>query len=290
MLVVWMAHFAEVQQARQRELGRFTAFRSIQRESFDKRLDRWFELLGRRLTGFSAERQEQLHQDREVKRKLKEAGLETLSDQGRFVLIRIACYSLWPVITIFAWINFRTYYANVTTIFSLALLVLIPELWLSRKTHNRKEQIRRELPLVIDLTNLATSAGWDVSSALEKVIDSLSVEFPNHPLIKELRKARWLATSGYTWEEALDRVAKKLDDDTVSRVSEALALALDKGGDRSLQLSGIAQDAQRTYYAAIDKRFAAIPVKALIITVVLFLTYFCILLAPAMVNVQGKIL
>ncbi len=282
--VGWQAFLRH--QHRTRELVRFhrpnTQLETLQ---VNKKLDKFLEQLGRRFGLLMGTSMTQTQKDREMGAKLRSAGLESMSDQGRYILIRMSSYICWPIVASVAWMHFTPYYATVTSIFTFAFVVLAPHLWLSRKALQRKEEIQRELPLVIDLTNLATSAGWDTSVALEKVIDSLVPEFPNHPLLRELKRARWLVQSGYTWGEALDRVGKKIGDETVTRVTSALEQAMDKGGDRSAQLGGIAADAQRGYYAALDKRLAAIPVKALVITIVLFLTYFTVLLAPSMVGV-----
>ncbi len=289
VMLGWLALRAlEVQKQHQRELGRFSATAPIEELTFEKKIDRWFATLGRRVANKrSVQAQAQLS-DKEMGDQLKAAGLETVSDQGKFALVRIVCLLGWLAIVFTVWGHFSTYYATVYTIFVGAFAAIGPTLWLSRKKHARTEDIQRELPLIVDLTNLATSAGWDVGAALEKVIDALAQEFPRHPLLKEFSKARWLASTGYTWGEALDKVSRKLGDDTVTRVNAALVQAMDQGGDRSEQLAGIADDAQRTYYAALDKRLAAVPVKALIIMVLLFLTYFIMILAPAMVGVGSS--
>jgi Flp pilus assembly protein TadB len=286
IIIGWMLLYVfEKQQIQQRELGRFRDSEGAGELSIQKKVDRWFESLGRRYGHSNELRKDSKNSEKEMARKLRDAGLETTGAKGRYAAIRFGCYLSWPGIAAAAWMNFTPYYATVFTLFSFALVIIMPHLWLSRKTIGRLEDIQRELPLVIDLTNLATSAGWDLAAALERVIDALAPEFPNHPLIKELKKARILASSGYTWGEALDRVSRKLGDDTVTRVTLALVQAMDQGGDRSAQLAGIALDAQRTYYSALDKRLASIPVKALVITMVLFLTYFAVLLAPAMVGI-----
>ncbi|MCB0346454.1 MAG: type II secretion system F family protein [Bdellovibrionales bacterium] len=290
LLFVWISWMVlSKQHAQERELGRFREHEAAETPTLSKQVDAWFESLGRRFSGKEDEATTVRDAEKEMTVKLRSAGLETISDHGKYAAVRLICYATWPMIVIFAWSKFSTYYATVSTIFSFAFVILLPYLWLSRKTHARTEEIQRELPLVIDLTNLATSAGYDLSSALERVIDALAPEFPKHPLIKELKKARVLANAGYTWAEALGRVSRKIADDTVTRVMLSMVQALEQGGDRTAQLSGIAQDAQRTYSAALDKRLAAIPVKALIITVVLFLTYFAILLAPAAVGVEGSV-
>lgn len=290
VLISWAGLYVfDKQHVHQRELGRFRDTTQTEALTAKKRLDRWFEMLGRRF-GVSVDYRSKVSKgDDEMAAKLRAAGLETISDRGKFAAVRLISYGSWPVFTLYGWMNFRPYYATVTMLFTFAFVVIIPHLWLSRKTIHRLEEIQRELPLVIDLTNLATSAGWDLSSALERVIDSLAPEFPAHPLIKELKKARILVDSGYTWSEALARVSRKLGDDTVTRVTHALVQAMEQGGDRSAQLGGIAADAQRTYYAALDKRLASIPVKALLVTIALFLTYFAVLLAPALVGVTGGV-
>lgn len=288
LITFWVAwRLVEVERVHQRELGRFSA--GVEDVvTLDKKVDRFFDALGRRFVKKPATSKQARNKEKDMNEKLRQAGFEAVSDQAKFALVRLLCYASWPVMMGFAWANFSTYYATVSSVFSFAFVILTPHLLLSRKTIHRKESIQRELPLVIDLTNLATSAGWDVSVALEKVVDALANEYPGHPLINELKRAKWLATNGYTWGEGLDRVSRRLNDDTVTRVARSLVQAMEQGGDRSQQLGGIAQDAQRSYYAALDKRLAAIPVKSLVITMILFLTYFVLLLAPAAVGIESS--
>lgn len=223
--------------------------------------------------------------------KLKEAGLESAEAQGKYLLTRIAMGVLCPIFGILVGFTYMIpYYASLFTIFMTAVGIGLPIFWLKSRMQTRTEDIQRELPLILDLTNLGTSAGWDVSSALERVIDALYVEFPDHPLIKEFKKARWSIPSGYTWEEALARVSKQLNDDTVRRSCLALAQAIRQGGDRTTQLEGIAQDAQRIYYTALDKRLAGMPVKALLITMMLMVSYFVIIMAPSVVQIKDVVI
>jgi len=282
----WM--FVDHHHVSSKELGRFSAVGAVQTQSWEKKFERFLESLGKQVAS-KREEAKKSKQQKDLDKKLRAAGLESTTDWGRFVLVKWLCYSTWPVIVGIAFSTLSTYHATVTAVFSLGILIAMPHLWLSRKTIGRKEDILRELPLVIDLTNLATSAGWDTSVSLERVVDALAPEFPSHPLIKELKRASYLAQSGYTWGEVMERVAEKLQDDTVTRVSQALVQAMEHGGDRSAQLGGIAQDAHRAYHAVLDKRLASLPVKALVITMVLFLTYFVVLLAPAGVGVMNNL-
>lgn len=270
-----------------REMSRFqpekTDFFSELGESFNALASGFAENKKRKTTvGYQASKSQ-----REREQQYEDAGLESASERGKFILFRTLSYVAGPLIGALAYLYVIPYYATIITLVCTAAGILLPMMWLKKRATNRTESIQRELPLVLDLTNLGTSAGWDVASALERVTDVLHEEFPNHPLIKEFKKAAWLANSGYTWAEALKRVGVKLNDDTVRRTALALAQAMNQGGDRTSQLDGIAEDAQRIYNASLDKRLAALPVKALLVTMLLMIAYFIILLAPAAVQVKN---
>jgi pilus assembly protein TadC len=286
LIALLLGHLRRAGSMRQRELQRLRDDHAGKDQSLEQRYYRFLERLGSSLAPAEIEDPE-YRRNRELERKLREAGLATSSGRGKYLLIRLLCFACWPVIVYFAWVSFIPYYATVTTVFSLAFVIIGPYLWLKRKTIERKESIQRELPLFIDLTNLAASAGLDVTASLEKVVDALVPEFPDHAFVSELRRARWLTSQGYTWGEALDRISAKLNDEAVSRVTRSLKQAIEQGGDRSGQMAGIAEDAQRAYYAVLDKRLAQVPFKALMVTLVLFLTYFTVLLAPAAVGISS---
>lgn len=269
-----------------RELGRF----SKEPQDVYSQLAEQYRLILAGLGSRSEKKQTVSYQaaqaEKEMTKKLREAGLESPVEQGRFVLIRATCSIGCPVIGMMMYLYLPAYYATIFTLMLTAVGLLVPMFWLNSRAGSRLEDIQRELPLVLDLTNLGTSAGWDTAASLERVIDALSKEFPDHPLLKELRRARWLTASGYTWDEALERVAKRLSSDSVRRCTLALSQAMRQGGDRTSQLEGIAEDAQRSYYAALDKRLAKLPVKVLLVTLGLMVAFFLIILSPAAVQVK----
>lgn len=228
-----------------------------------------------------------LKSENDMNNKFAAAGLEGATEQGKFLIFRIICFLAGPGLGALTYLVLPRYYATICTLMTSGAGIIIPLLWLRNRAKRRTEEIQRELPLVLDLTNLGTSAGWDVGAALERVIEALNIEFSGHPLIRELNRGRWLAASGYTWDEALKRVAQRLGDDTVRRTTLALAQAIKQGGDRSKQLDAIAEDAQRNYYSELDKRLAALPVKALMVTMLLMCSYMVVLLAPAAVQVKN---
>lgn len=222
----------------------------------------------------------------EMSKKLQRAGLESGAEVGKYHLLKLVCYTVLPVLGALGFLKLGTYFATILFLIVSIVSLFLPELWLRAKRNHRNEEIERELPLLIDLLNLGTSAGWDTGASLEKVIDALAVEYPSHPLIKEFRKARWLATSGYSWFEALERVGDRLESDAVRRATLAISQAIKQGGDRTSQMQGIAEDAQRVYYSELDKRLAALPMHAVVVTVLTLAGYMLIIMAPAVVQLQ----
>ena len=286
----WFGHVAYIQyRASNRELGRFNDNQSDliseAADGFNTLVSSMVERKKKKLTlSYQAKQSEERNA-----RKLYEAGLESTAAQGKYLLFKIGSSLIFPLLGASSYFFFIPYYATLTTIVSALFGVLLPVLYLKARTVSRNEHIERELPMLLDLTNLGTSAGWDVSSSLERVIDSLYEEFPDHPLIKEFKKARWLTTSGYTWHEALNRTSQKLGNDSVRRTTLALGQAIKQGGDRTTQLEGISQDAHRIYHATVDKRLAALPVKATIIMMVLMVAYLMVILAPALVSLKVSV-
>lgn len=288
IVVLWSAwSFFEQRRQIYCELKRFKSDPQDLRGTLEGMLERLFTQIGLKVQRSQSRSQKKSLIEREMSRKVKQAGLESASDIGKFALLRFASCIGIPAIAAISYLFMTRYYATVTLIFATGVAVIIPQLWLKSKIARRTEDIQRELPLLIDLTNLGTSAGWDVTTALEKVVDALSVEFPHHPLMKEYRKARWLASTGYTWAETLERLNGRLANDAVRRCNLALVQAMKQGGDRTQQLEGIAADAERTYYSELDKRLAALPVKVVLVTIFLVIAYLMVLMAPAAVQIKN---
>lgn len=290
-VAIWVGwSFMSQAGAGRREMDRLGNSRKSLLHDAQSQLDAAFSTLAakkskRQTLGYHAKKSE-----KDLEQKLNDAGLENAKDQGKFFLLRTVCYVSGPSLGAVCYLYMIPYYATISALICSMIGILVPFFWLKAKINSRTEEIQRELPLVLDLTNLGTSAGWDVASALERVVDALYVEFPGHPLIKELKKARWLTTSGCTWEEALKKVSMKLGDDSVKRSTLALSQAIKQGGDRTKQLEAIATDAQRSYYAQLDKRLAGLPIKVVLITMFLLLALMLVLMAPAAVQVKNVIL
>lgn len=269
----WLMH--------EREVERLDRSESFLSGHFGNGFRRFCETIGNRFITSDRESKDSLAN------KLFMGGLESSFQQGKYLFFKIVSILAGPLLGSLAFLYWPRYYATIFLLVCSAIGLVLPILWLNSRVNYRTQEIQRELPFMLDLTNLGCSAGWDLGSSLERVIDALNLEIPNHPLIKEFYRSRLMTASGYTWAEALNRAASRLQNDSVTRSTLALEQALKQGGDRTSQLEGIAEDAQRIYYANLDKKLAALPVQAVLITMLLMIGYLTFIMAPTIPNFKA---
>ena len=274
--------FSGVLKLRRMELGRFSE--ELQRESekeqktLFERVSEFFSYCSSFLQAVSQQELEGLVVGEEERRY---SAAEKSREEGKFQALAVISWLSWIVAFAFICSNFATFYIWPSVVLSFIAIVILPPHLLKQSQLRREELIQRDLPLFVDLLNLTIRAGRDLASALEEVIAVLASECPKSVLYRELKRAQWLVSKGYTWPECLERMADKLNQQEVARLAFVVASAFENGGDRSLQLNGIALDAQGNYYSALDRRLAGVPLKALLVTLGLFFAYFAILLAPS---------
>jgi Flp pilus assembly protein TadB len=239
---------------------------------------------------FSESREDDTSQEKmrekEMTDKLTEASLGGAAPRQSNALIYILCYLSWPIVAALAWAHLGVYYAAVATLLSLVLLVLAPCLWFRRNAAHDRKEIEQMLPLFVDLVHSAAIAGWNLSTALEQVTYALELECPTNNLVKELRQARWLCANGYTWPDVLKRVSSRIHDERVTIVTRSLVQALEQGGNWAKQLTGLAGDVRHASNSVFERQLALVPIKTLAVAIVLFISCFTTLLAPA--TVGGK--
>jgi Flp pilus assembly protein TadB len=287
LIVLFFIRSAKCSSMRQRELVRlFTTDRSHPGalSSFDR-------LFGVIAQGFFGDEGETLQfvKDSQMDLKLRAAGFDSGANKTVLIALRILACVSWLLAVISAWKNMPRHYTLVVAICGLIGLVWLHNLYVNRLTATRRLLINRELPLLVNLVNTGISIGWNVPTAIGRVTDALVKEYPFHPLIGELKRACWLTTTGYTWPEALERVERRICEDSVSRTCRAFALSLLKGGDRSGQLEKTAEDAWRNYASAVDRQLMAVPVQAFMVIFLLCLVSLALLIFPGAIGQGGGV-
>lgn len=80
-----------------------------------------------------------------------------------------------------------------------------PFLWIHLRKEERRREIRKDLPLVMDLLSLSVGAGLDMMQALQKITGLL----PPSPLLEEFGEVLGDLKLGLTRKEALERFKEK---------------------------------------------------------------------------------
>ena len=142
---------------------------------------------------------------------------------------------------------------------------------------NRKNQMIKQLPFVIDMLTLSVEAGLDFLGALNKVIEKTK----DGPLIEEISLMVNQIRMGKTRQEALAELGRRSDLEMVNNFVAALVQA-DKLGtpiSRVLRIQNTSMRNNRTLRA--EKLAGEAPVKMLFpLIFLIFPTIFAILFGP----------
>lgn len=84
---------------------------------------------------------------------------------------------------------------------------IFPELWLNLRIKRRHNEIRRELPMVIDLLDLCVGAGLDLTMAINRVIK----DFKKCPLTDEFSEVWREIKMGSSRREALQHLGRRVN-------------------------------------------------------------------------------
>lgn len=108
---------------------------------------------------------------------------------------------------------------------------------LGRRIERRRAELAEELPPAIDLLVLALMAGESVSAALARVAGLL-----RGPLAEEVRVVLGDVRAGEPVVEALEGLARRVDDPAVARFVDALCTGIEKGAPLADVLRAQADD------------------------------------------------
>ncbi len=179
----------------------------------------------------------------DVDARLRRAGLSTSVSAYR---LEQALWALagFVTATIVAIALAAAHKASVTPLFLGVLIatligLLARDHYLTRQVKKRAERLAREFPTAADLLALAVAAGESPVAAMERVAKA-----SHGALATELGITVADIRSGMTVDEALIRLGKRTPLTALSRFSEAVAVALERGTPLADVLRAQAQDAR----------------------------------------------
>lgn len=163
--------------------------------------------------------------------------------------------------------------AAVLTVFGY----MLPQLWLRDQGAERRRQIERQLPALLDLLTIALEAGQSLPSALTLACDRL----PSGPLQLELDRVLRDVRAGRPRAEALQAMAERVRIAGVAQLVSALTVGARQGVDLGPLLR--AQGAQRRHerFMRAERLALQAPVKMLLpLATCVFPGTFAILFFP----------
>jgi tight adherence protein C len=162
----------------------------------------------------------------------------------------------------------------------VALLVLplaiasfrVPDMALGRRARRRVAAASREVPVLLDLLSVATSAGLAPQLALRLALPAVE-----GPLGRELRFAVGRTDLGRRWRDELEAVAERLALRDLRRAVALLRRTESLGSSLAAEMSRLAADVREERRSRMTERARAAPVKMLFPLVFLILPAFLLL-------------
>ncbi|MES2586877.1 MAG: type II secretion system F family protein [Pseudomonadota bacterium] len=162
----------------------------------------------------------------------------------------------------------------------------LPDLWLSRKSKERRQQIFESLPNALDLMRVCVTAGLGLDSAIERVGKELQIE--SQALAQEFHILNLELRTGATRENALKNLADRTGVEDIHALVSML-IQTEHFGTSVAEALRVHAEALREKRALMAQEVAAkIPVKMTIpLILCIFPALMVVLLGPAIITI-GK--
>ncbi|MDD5431572.1 MAG: type II secretion system F family protein [Candidatus Omnitrophica bacterium] len=210
-----------------------------------------------------------------LRRKIIKAG----SPMGvlEFIFLKILCMTAVPLIAFILLGN--KFPQHLVFIISLGVGFILPEFWLQRQIKIRQNNIRKDLPNIIDLLNLCVSGGMDFMLAVNRVVK----ELPKCDLTQELSEVYRQTQMGKSRKEALKEMAWRIDMAEVYSFVRTLVQA-DRMGSPMAEALKLQSEEVRT------RRFHRGEAMALKAPIKLLFPLFAFILPVVLIIVGGPII
>ena len=148
----------------------------------------------------------------------------------------------------------------------------VPDIVLARLARRTVAAADREIPVLLDLLAVATSAGLPPQLAFRRAVDAAT-----GPLADELRSVINASDLGGRWRDELNRVGERLDLPDLRRLLGSLARTDAVGSSLAEEVGHLASDVREVRRTAAAQRARTAPVKMLFPLVFLVLPAFLLL-------------
>ena len=169
------------------------------------------------------------------------------------------------------------------------ILNLLPELVVNRLANRRRIQITSALPEMYDLLIVSLEAGLTFERALRRTVDDLKTFNPT--LAAELGQASLdMSVHGRSRDEALRRVAERLDSQDIRDLATTVAQAERHGTPTADALRKLASSARVETLARVQANIARLPTLMVLPSVGLLLPGFMLIVGgPAILQLVSEL-
>ncbi len=187
------------------------------------------------------------------------AGLEEEIDVDELIAYRINMGFVFPGF-------FFIYLLSSGTVFPLWMVPLImamgyfyPGIWVSGNRKRRHEEIKLQMPFVIDLLTLSTEAGLDFIGALQKVVEKTR----SGPLVDEIQRMLQQIQLGTSRADSLRELGVRIDLQEISSLVAVLVTADQMGSPLGPVLRVQSELIRTQRFTSAEKKGAAASQKLL---------------------------
>ncbi len=209
---------------------------------------------------------------------LREAGLELSLSPAHFLAGRVLLAGVVGVCSLLAFGIGRLWLVLLLSLLAYAF----PALRLAEQVRARRQRLRRDLPVILDLVGLGVQSGMTTSAAI-----ALAVERgPAGPLRDEFARVMREVKAGRSRQEALRAMAERYDVPGLRHAIAAIVIAEKQGADLSPVLQAQASQRREERFIDAERRAMQAPVKLLLpLVAFIFPGTFLVLMFPIVMQV-----
>ncbi|QDQ83729.1 type II secretion system F family protein [Paraburkholderia megapolitana] len=196
----------------------------------------------------------------EDRRLLEQCGFVDTRTRGLFLIARILCAIVFPVIDgigLHGHVDGTRYV--VFLLVSAASGVMVPKIMLRRRAAARRRAIADELPLLVDLLRLLQGVGLSLDQSLQVIVGDFRGVLP--VLSSELEIAQRQFATGRTREQSLNRLSSSYENEDLRAVVRLLIQVDRHGGAVQEPLKQFGDRLRETRRSMLRERIGRLTVK-----------------------------
>ncbi len=163
------------------------------------------------------------------------------------------------------------------TVLAIIVATVLPIALLDRAVNRRRSRFEEQLPDILSLVAGSLRSGWGISQAIDLVVDEVA-----EPAASEFLRVQSESRLGLPLEDALGRMAERLDSDDFRWAVAAIAIQRDVGGNLAEVLDTVAATIRER--AELRRQVSALTAESRFSAIVLVILPFFLLIALYLVN------